>query len=280
MEDSEKLKTDLVSGTASLLSKSTQNLSSCIKEETNEWEDEMETPRKSLNRDFVPYEKLSSQKELELELDLNSSESELDFLDQKESQEGPRGDLEEIIKSASDMTRNRRDQFFQSLNSIHLLDTLDREEEVQLYTESRQEPAQAKEEEPKFGEGEGSFLKKIKNRRKKIKKLNEKKEQVISQNKRKSQASLREDLERNGEIDIYSPKKAEPKIKKKTLPTTPLRKKKSFRDFLRTKKKHEHEKIIHIDLRPKNKPKNKQSRDFSDKIKAWNQMARAGAGIR
>ena len=244
----------------------------------------METPRKSLQRDFVPYEKLSVSSDKEdIDLELNTSESELDFLDQREAQQEPRGDLEEIIKSASNLTRNRRDQFFQSLNSIHLLDTLDREEDVQLYQEQPREPGTEKVEPAKFGEGEGSFLKKIKSRRQKLEKMKENSGQGMSRNKMDSALSLSshdESAHRPEELDLYSPKKQEPRGKKSTLPTTPLRKKKSFRDFLRTKKKNEHEKVIHIDLRPKNKSKDPRPKDFTDKIRAWNQMARAGAGVR
>lgn len=289
--DSEKLKRQKSSGSGSILSKSTQNLSSVIKEETHDWEDEVETPRKSLARDCTPYEKLEDSGSKCVELELSSSGSELDFLKESREREAklkaeaeteePRGDLEEVIKCASNLTRNRRDQFFQSLNSISLADTLDREEEPGLY----ERPPGPEEE---FCEGEGFLFKKAP--RSRAQATGAQKERGTEATKKKR---VREDfLDRHSgtrelplEVDLYSPRKAAPE--KESQPKTPLRKKKSFRDFLRTKKKKkEIERVITIDLRPESRaepkpqPKSKAPRDFSEKIKAWNQMARAGAGVR
>jgi hypothetical protein len=280
------MKTENISGTASLLSKSTQNLSSCIKEEIKEWEDEIETPRKSLNTEVVPYQQIPESDQKDEELNLDSSDSDLDFLNEEHPQEEPRGDLEEIIKSASDMTRNRRDQFFQSLNSIHLVDTLDKEDQVHLYDQSV--PEKHENENPRFEECEGSFLSRIKRKRQQMSKMKEDSSKFsINSNSTKIEPQIynpnfnKKPIKIVNEIKLLSPKKNRtPQNQKEQVLVTPLKKKKSFRDFLRTKKKREHEKVIHIDLRPKSKTKVNKPRDFNEKIKAWNKLARAGAGVR
>jgi hypothetical protein len=273
-----------------LLSKSTQNLSSCIKEETNEWEDEIETPRKSLNTEVMPYQKIPESDEKDNlkddVLDIDTSDSDLDFLNEEHPQEEPRGDLEEIIKSASDMTRNRRDQFFQSLNSINITDTMEKEDNINLYDQSMQTKQREKNE--AFGDGDCSFLAKMRNKRKEKQYLKKQPFELIRKMKKKQVPDIytpyekREEDFQNGtqNFKISAPNFYPKKQKKERKVMTPMKKKKSFRDLLRTKKKREHEKIIQIDLRPKSRNNSGVPKDFNEKIKAWNKLARAGAGIK
>ena len=281
--DLDRNKQKLSSRTTSLLSKSTQNLSSCIKEDTNEWEDDIETPRKSLNTEVLPYQRVtdsSDKDEFKADvLDIDSSGSDLDFLNEDHPQEEPRGDLEEIIKSASDLTRNRRDQFFQSLNSINITDTMDKEDQVNLY-----QPEETKGNHPEkaFEDGDCSFLSKIK-RKSQARYIREHPSQLIEKMKKKQVPNIyKQQLLGVGKttetFQTSAPGFYPKKESKRSKPNTPIKKKKSFRDLLRTKKKkREHEKVIQIDLRPKKRSK---VPDFNEKIKAWNKMARAGAGVR
>lgn len=241
------------SNPASLLSKSTQNLSNCIREEVKEWDDETETPRCTLTAepeseaDLNIGLKLSSShknlKEKSISNDsidqmiLSSSDSEIDFFkDEKIEDEQIQykdRDLEDVIKCASNLTRGRRDEFFQSLNSIHL------PENYPIQNETMQVP------EKECFDNDKSLFKKMKL----------KKQKQIPK-KKHSRSPVKQNLR---------------------TPQKNIKKKQSFKDILKTKKKSEN--VIQIDLRPKSKKREAQV-NFTDKIKQWNKISRIGAGIK